>query len=76
MHMTETCARAVAAGIEGIAFGDLFLEDLRGYREKQMKAGPMLNVDIPISVGESVVRDNFVFADLNTAAMSATPLSQ
>src|SRR6266404_3414250 len=27
--MAETCARAVAAEIEGIAFGDLFLEDVR-----------------------------------------------
>ncbi len=25
--MAETCAKAVAEGIEGIAFGDLFLED-------------------------------------------------
>lgn len=35
--MAEACARAVAAGIEGIAFGDLFLEDVRAYRERQMK---------------------------------------
>src|SRR5260370_35368408 len=35
--MAETCTRAVAAGIEGIAFGDLFLEDVRTYRAKQMK---------------------------------------
>src|SRR5882757_6392746 len=35
--MAETCAKAVAAGIEGIAFGDLFLEDVRAYREKQMR---------------------------------------
>jgi uncharacterized protein (TIGR00290 family) len=35
--MAETCGKAVAAGIEGIAFGDLFLEDVRAYREKQMK---------------------------------------
>ena len=34
--MAETCAKAIAAGIEGIAFGDLFLEDVRAYREKQM----------------------------------------
>ena len=148
--MTETCAKAVAAGIEGIAFGDLFLEDVRAYREKQMRdtglqpifplwgqptrelaklmiasgmrakltcvdtekldasfvgrefdenllaalpdgvdpcgengefhsfvyAGPMLNVDIQVAVGESVTRDQFVFADLNPAAMSATPSSQ
>jgi uncharacterized protein (TIGR00290 family) len=35
--MNETFARAIAAGIEGIAFGDLFLEDVRAYREKQMR---------------------------------------
>jgi uncharacterized protein (TIGR00290 family) len=148
--MAETCAKAVAAGIEGIAFGDLFLEDVRAYREKQMRhtglvpifplwgrptrdlakqmiasgvrakltcvdtekldasfagrefdenllaalpdgvdpcgekgefhtfiyAGPMLSADIPVSVGESVVRDQFVFADLTPAMVDATPLSQ
>jgi len=150
LHTAQTCDRAVAAGIEGIAFGDLFLEDVRSYREKQMRntglqpifplwgqptqdlakqmiasgmrakltcvdtekldasfagreldenllaalpdgvdpcgekgefhsfvyAGPMLSVDIPVSVGESVVRDQFVFADLNPATVVATPLSQ
>ena len=148
--MTDTCARAVEAGIEGIAFGDLFLEDVRSYREKQMKdtalrpifplwgqptrdlaramiasgvrakltcvdtqkldasfagrefdenllaalpegvdpcgengefhsfvyAGPMLTADIPVSVGESVVRGQFVFADLAPAAVWTTPSSQ
>jgi uncharacterized protein (TIGR00290 family) len=148
--MAEVCARAVAAGIEGIAFGDLFLEDVRAYREKQMKdtglqtifplwglptrdlanamiasgvrakltcvdtqkldasfvgrefdqnllsalpdgvdpcgekgefhsfvyAGPMLSVDIPVSVGESVTRGQFVFADLNLATMAVTPSFQ
>lgn len=34
--MAEACAKAVRAGIEGIAFGDLFLEDVRAYREKQL----------------------------------------
>lgn len=136
--MAETCARAVAEGIVGVAFGDLFLEDVRAYREKQMKdsglepifpvwglptralaremircgtrakltcvdtakldrsfagrefdeallsdlpeevdpcgergefhsfvyAGPMLEAVLPVSVGETVVRDQFVFADL------------
>ena len=148
--MAQTCDRAVAAGIEGIAFGDLFLEDVRSYREKQMRntglqpvfplwgqptrelagqmiasgvrakltcvdtekldasfagrefdgnllaalpdgvdpcgengefhsfvyAGPMLIAEIPVSVGESVVRDQFVFADLNPATVGANPLSQ
>ena len=31
-RMTAVCARAVAQGIHGIAFGDLFLEDIRAYR--------------------------------------------
>jgi uncharacterized protein (TIGR00290 family) len=136
--MAQTCARAVAEGIRGVAFGDLFLEDVRAYREKQMKgtglqpvfpvwglptralaeemiasgtrakltcidtakldrsfagrefdeallaelpegvdpcgergefhsfvyAGPMLNAVLPVSVGENIVRDQFVFADL------------
>ncbi len=140
--MAEACAKAAAAGIEGIAFGDLFLEDVRSYREKQMRntglqpvfplwgqptrdlakqmiasgvrakltcvdtekefdgnllaalpdgvdpcgengefhsfvyAGPMLSAKIPVSVGESVVRDQFVFSDLSLATMAATPSSQ
>ena len=148
--MAETCAKAVAAGIEAVAFGDLFLEDVRAYREKQMKdsglqpifpiwgrptrelanvmiasgvrakltcvdtqkldacfvgrefdgnllaalpegidpcgengefhsfvyAGPMMAGNIPVSVGESVLRDRFVFADLIPAPIAATPSSQ
>jgi uncharacterized protein (TIGR00290 family) len=31
-RMTQVCARAVAEGLYGIAFGDLFLEDIRAYR--------------------------------------------
>ena len=148
--MAQTCARAIAEGIEGIAFGDLFLEDVRAYRERQLKetrlnpifplwglptrevakemiasglrakltcvdthqldagflgrefdeelltslppgvdpcgekggfhsfvyAGPILNEEIPISVGETVVRDQFMFADLTVAARDLTPSSR
>jgi uncharacterized protein (TIGR00290 family) len=45
--MVEACGKAVAAGIQGIAFGDLFLEDVRAYREKQMK-GPGLEPIFPL----------------------------
>jgi uncharacterized protein (TIGR00290 family) len=136
--MAQACAKAVSEGIEGVAFGDLFLEDVRSYREKQMMgtglnpifplwglptgalaeemiaaglrakltcvdttkldqsfagrefdqdllsafpddvdpcgergefhsfvyAGPMLNVALPVSVGVTVLRDQFAFADL------------
>ena len=30
--MAAACTRAVAEGVEGVAFGDLFLEDVRDYR--------------------------------------------
>jgi uncharacterized protein (TIGR00290 family) len=36
-RMAQVCTKAVAQGIQGIAFGDLFLEDVRAYREKQMR---------------------------------------
>jgi len=139
--MSGACARAVGEGIAGIAFGDLFLEDVREYRVKQMKgtglepifpvwglptrtlaeemiasgvrakltcvdteklhrsfvgrefdeelladlpegvdpcgergefhsfvyAGPMFEAVIPVSVGERIVQDRFVFADLEAA---------
>jgi uncharacterized protein (TIGR00290 family) len=35
-RMSEVCARAVAERIDGVAFGDLYLEDVRAYREKQL----------------------------------------
>jgi uncharacterized protein (TIGR00290 family) len=35
--MKEACKAAIQAGIECIAFGDLFLTDIRSYREKQLK---------------------------------------
>jgi len=136
--MAATCAKAVAEGIEGVAFGDLFLEDVRAYRERQLTgtglepifpvwglptralaeemiasglrakltcvdteklnssfvgrefdaellsafppeidpcgergefhsfvyAGPMLNSPIPITSGETLIRERFAFADL------------
>jgi uncharacterized protein (TIGR00290 family) len=35
-RMSEACGRAVAEGVDAMAFGDLFLEDVRAYREKQL----------------------------------------
>jgi uncharacterized protein (TIGR00290 family) len=35
--MRAACDTAVAAGIEAIAFGDLFLEDVRRYREEKLR---------------------------------------
>jgi len=36
-RMTEVCQRATGEGIEAIAFGDLFLADVRAYRERQLE---------------------------------------
>jgi|SRR5580658_2254632 uncharacterized protein (TIGR00290 family) len=35
--MFEAMRRAIAEGVEAVAFGDLFLRDIRAYREKQLK---------------------------------------
>jgi uncharacterized protein (TIGR00290 family) len=136
--MSDAMTRARAEGVQHIVFGDLFLEDIRAYREKQLagcgmtpvfplwardtrqlaadmlagglsafltcvdprrldrrfagsrfdkdllavlprgvdpcgengefhtfaNAGPMFRTEIPVTVGEIVERDGFVFADL------------
>ncbi len=36
-RMREACERAVAEGVSAVAFGDLFLRDIRAYREAQLK---------------------------------------
>ncbi|HWA95741.1 MAG TPA: hypothetical protein VG844_14155 [Terracidiphilus sp.] len=35
-RMAEACARAVTEKIDAVAFGDLFLTDIRAYRERQL----------------------------------------
>lgn len=35
--MTEACNRAVDEGVDAVAFGDLFLPDIRSYRDTQLK---------------------------------------
>jgi uncharacterized protein (TIGR00290 family) len=46
-RMAQVCARAVAQGIRGIAFGDLFLEDIRAYRIAKL-AGTGLQPIFPV----------------------------
>ena len=36
-RMADVCKRAVAEGVHAVAFGDLFLADIRAYRENQLK---------------------------------------
>jgi uncharacterized protein (TIGR00290 family) len=46
-RMAEACRRAVAEGFDTIAFGDLFLRDVREYRERQL-AGSGLRPIFPL----------------------------
>jgi uncharacterized protein (TIGR00290 family) len=36
-RMRDVCQRAIAEGITAVAFGDLFLQDIRDYRERQLQ---------------------------------------
>lgn len=46
-RMAEACAKAVAEGFDTIAFGDLYLRDVRQYRERQL-AGTGLQPLFPL----------------------------
>jgi uncharacterized protein (TIGR00290 family) len=46
-RMRDLCIRAVSEGVEAMAFGDLFLADIRSYREKQL-AGTGLQPLFPV----------------------------
>jgi len=46
-RMARVCARAAAEGLYGIAFGDLFLEDIRAYRIEKL-AGTGLEPIFPV----------------------------
>jgi uncharacterized protein (TIGR00290 family) len=46
-RMRTVCERAVTEGITAVAFGDLFLEDIRAYRERQL-AGTGLEPLFPV----------------------------
>jgi uncharacterized protein (TIGR00290 family) len=46
-RMSGTCRRAVAEGFTHVAFGDLFLRDVRAYRERQL-AGSGLTPLFPL----------------------------
>jgi uncharacterized protein (TIGR00290 family) len=47
VRMADACRRAVAEGFDTIAFGDLFLRDVREYREQQL-AGSGLRPVFPL----------------------------
>jgi uncharacterized protein (TIGR00290 family) len=46
-RMRDLCSRAIREGVQAMAFGDLFLADIRAYREKQL-AGTGLRPLFPV----------------------------
>jgi uncharacterized protein (TIGR00290 family) len=46
-RMRDLCTRAINEGVDAMAFGDLFLTDIRAYREKQL-AGTGLEPIFPV----------------------------
>ena len=43
-RMAEACRRAVEAGVTHIAFGDLFLQEIRAYRERNLQGSGLTPV--------------------------------
>jgi uncharacterized protein (TIGR00290 family) len=43
-RMAQACARIKAQGVRHIVFGDLFLEDIRAYRQQQLAAEGMMGI--------------------------------
>jgi uncharacterized protein (TIGR00290 family) len=46
-RMSDVCRRAISESIDAVAFGDLYLTDIRAYREKQL-AGTGLEPIFPV----------------------------
>jgi uncharacterized protein (TIGR00290 family) len=44
VRMAEACRLAVAEGFDSIAFGDLFLRDIREYRERQLAGSGLVPI--------------------------------
>lgn len=72
-RMAQACGRAVSEGIEAMAFGDLFLEDVRDYRVQKL-AGTGLRPLFPIWNADtaSLARD-MVAAGLRASLVCVDP---
>ena len=68
-RMQEATEHLVSEGFTHVALGDLFLEDVRRYREDRLAGTGLAPLfpfaySIPIRVGETVERDAFIFTDV------------
>jgi uncharacterized protein (TIGR00290 family) len=73
VRMAQVCARAVEAGVEAMAFGDLFLEDVRDYRIQKL-AGTGLRPLFPIwNPDTATVAADMVAAGLKASLVCVDP---
>ena len=60
-RMAEACQRAIGENVNAIAFGDLFLTDVRAYREAQLKPTgleplfPLWDLPTPVLARDMIV---------------------
>ena len=72
-RMRDVCDRAVREGITAIAFGDLFLADIRAYREKQL-AGTGLEPVFPVwQMPTRELADEMIAAGLRATITCVNP---
>jgi uncharacterized protein (TIGR00290 family) len=73
LAMQGACASAIAAGITAIAFGDLFLEDVRKYREDRLR-GTGLEPLFPIwGIDTKKLLEEMLDAKLKTRIVCVDP---
>lgn len=71
--MSRACAQAVSEGVEGMAFGDLFLEDVRQYRVEKL-AGTGLEPLFPVwGLDTGALAGEMVAAGVKTRLVCVDP---
>ena len=72
-RMRDLCRRAINEGVQAMAFGDLFLADIRAYREKQL-AGTGLEPLFPVwQIPTAQLASEMVEADLKAKITCVDP---
>jgi uncharacterized protein (TIGR00290 family) len=72
-RMTEAFGRAPLAGIEAIAFGDLFLEDVRTYREARLAASGKRGLFPLWNLNTKVLANRFLEAGFQATLVCVDP---
>jgi len=71
--MQSACAKAVADGVEAVAFGDLFLEDVRRYREERLKGTGLAPVFPVWGLDTRALAEEMIAAGVKTRIVCVDP---